>query len=144
MASIKKLMDPNGILNPYKVLPHSIVSYSWDKVCLFIYLFFSHSELSHLCLKFYYWKGLANLLLKFLWTKAAEIWNDGPFLHFFNDNYRPSKRNLQNSPNKKFHLLWSPFNPKSKLYVYTGRGNHFVHFYTASFLFSNFYYYLWC
>ncbi|KAK4585190.1 hypothetical protein RGQ29_022736 [Quercus rubra] len=28
MASIKKLMDPHGILNPYKVLPHSIVSYS--------------------------------------------------------------------------------------------------------------------
>lgn len=40
MASIKKLMDPHGILNPYKVLPHSIVSYSWDKVCLFCFIFF--------------------------------------------------------------------------------------------------------
>lgn len=26
MASIKNLMDPNHILNPYKVLPHSITS----------------------------------------------------------------------------------------------------------------------
>ncbi|CAI0392428.1 unnamed protein product [Linum tenue] len=28
MASIKKLVDPKTILNPYKVLPHSLMSYS--------------------------------------------------------------------------------------------------------------------
>lgn len=26
MASFKKLLDINGILNPYKVLPHSVLS----------------------------------------------------------------------------------------------------------------------
>ena len=38
MGKMKKVFDPNGILNPYKVLPDTAVE--WRPVCLPIDLYF--------------------------------------------------------------------------------------------------------